>query len=102
MLIILNNILPVNTGKIGFKSFPWVLLLCCFYISSILNAHGETQEYSIPLGKILVTRTLQFLISKIPYFSEINLIVFFILCVGDAILLITLCLHKKYFEFEVI
>lgn len=95
-----NLALPTVHGVLGFKSI-WNWILCCVYLYAYKNSTGRFMEYNIPIGWILLVRTLEFALHLLPMFEDINLVIFFILCVGDALLLIFLWYHKSNYEFEV-
>lgn len=100
ILAIANLALPTIHDTLGFKSI-WNWILCCVYFYAVLNSRGLMLEYNIPIGWVLGVRTVEFLIHKIPTFDEINLLIFFILCVLDALFLGVLYFHKNNYEFEV-
>ena len=101
-LCFINLVLPVTQGKLGVTNFPWTFLFCCFYISSIFTIRGEKTEYNIPIAQLTVCRLGQYLMSQIKIFNSLNNIIFSILCILDIILIVSMCLHKKFYEFEVI
>lgn len=100
VISILNLALPTIHGVLGFKSI-WNWMLCLVYGYARANSSGKCMEYSIPIGWILSIRTLEFAVHLLPMFDEINLIVFFALCVCDALLLIFMAVHRNNYEFEV-
>lgn len=100
VLGIVNLALPTIHGVLGFKSI-WNWILCCVYFYAFENSTGKFMEYNIPIGWILAVRTIEFVLHLFPMFESINLVIFFILCVGDVLFLILLWFHKSNYEFEV-
>lgn len=100
VLAILNLTLPVIKNTLGFKSI-WGYLLCIVYYYAVKNSRGLFYEYNIPIGWVLIIRTLQLAIHLVKWFDPINLAFYFVAIVGDALFFAFLFYHRSVIDIEV-